>query len=363
MFIWCNYNAILITVNAVKPGIFDISKDDFDLVNSKLKLDILRLKNCKILLTGGTGFFGKWILGSLLNLNRSFKLNLSISVLSRNPINFFKKFPNLKKYKELSFIKGNIINFSTNQKDFTHIIHGATDATIESHLNIKYLSENIVKGTQNILDFASKNKINNFLFISSGSVYGKQMVKNSLKINEKHGKYLDSNDLGNASGILKKSAELLCNYWASECSTRKIKIARCFAFVGPWLPINSHFAIGNFINSSILNNNIIINSDGASLRSYLYTSDLVIWLLKILILDDRYLTINVGSDQKFSIKEIAILVKKVTQKKIKIIIQKKDKSKSTAYVPDIRLAKSKGLKIYTPLEKSILKTYNFYKEH
>ena len=343
-----------------KPSIFNICNDDLKFVLSQLKTSIVKLKNAKILITGGTGFFGKSILSSLLHLNVSLNLNIKIFVLSRNPIKFINQFPEVRNYRELFFIEGNIINFSTNENGFTHIIHGATEATIEAHQNISNLSEVIIKGTKNILDFANKKKINNILYISSGSVYGKQPSKNFTKIIENSGFCLDSSNFNDASGIFKKAAELLCNYWATEKNEKTIKIARCFSFVGPWLPIDTHFAIGNFIKSATMNSDIVIHSDGSSVRSYMYTSDLVIWLFKILLCEKKFLTINVGSDEAYSLYEVACLVKKITKKNIHILTENKPQFLSTAYVPNINLAKKNNLRVFTSLESSIMKTVKFY---
>ena len=360
MFICCNYNAILICVKPEKRSIFNICNDDLKFILSELKTSIIKLKNAKILITGGTGFFGKSILSSLLHLNASLNLNIKIFALSRNPSKFKNKFPEVRNYKELFFIKGNIVNFTTNENDFTHIIHGATEATIEAHQNISNLSDVVINGTKNILNFANKKRINNILYISSGSVYGKQPAKNFTKIIESSGFYLDSSNTNDASGIFKKTAELLCNYWATETNEKTIKIARCFSFVGPWLPIDTHFAIGNFIKSVTTNSDIVIHSDGSSVRSYMYTSDLVIWLLKILLSEKKFLTINVGSDEAFSLYDVACLVKKVTKRNIQILTENKPQYLPTAYVPDISLAKKNNLKVFTTLENSIIKTFKFY---
>ena len=360
MFIWCNYNAILYGVKPKKLSIFNICEEDLEFILSELKTSIIKLKNSKILITGGTGFFGKSILSALLYLNLSLNLNIRIFVLSRNPKKFKKKFPEVNKYKELFFIEGNVINFSTVENGFTHIIHGATEASVEAHQKISDLSEVIIDGTRNILNFANKKKINDILYISSGSIYGKQSTKNFIKVKENSGFFLNSSNLNDTSGIFKKSAELLCNYWASSASENRIKIARCFSFVGPWLPIDSHFAIGNFIKSTIINADIVINSDGSSLRSYLYTSDLVIWLLKILLFEKKKLTINVGSDQEYSLYDIAFLLKKLTGKNIKILVKNNPEFLSTAYIPDIGLAKKNNLKVLTSFENALIKTYKFY---
>ena len=125
-------------------------------------------------------------MSSLLHLNASLNLNIKIFVLSRNPSKFKNKFPEVRNYKELFFIKGNIVNFTTNENDFTHIIHGATEATIEAHQNISNLSDVVINGTKNILNFANKKKlIIYFIF------HQVQYTENSLQNLQKLSKVLD----------------------------------------------------------------------------------------------------------------------------------------------------------------------------
>ena len=63
------------------------------------------------------------------------------------------------------------------------------------------------------------------------------------------------------------------------------------------------FAVGNFIKSAVEERQIVLNSDGSSVRSYMYAGDLVVWLLKMLLECPNKVILNTGSDQAMSIKE------------------------------------------------------------
>src|ERR687890_242531 len=128
--------------------------------------------------------------------------------------------------------------------------------------------DTITVGTRRILDFATQQPTDAFLFTSSGAVYGKQPA-NITHIGEKEIYSLDINNPNSAYAEGKRLAELYCSIYHSHYNL-PVKIARCFAFVGPYLPLDKHFAIGNFISNALKKENIIIKGDGSPFRSYLY---------------------------------------------------------------------------------------------
>ena len=68
-----------------------------------------------IFVTGGTGFFGKWLLESFIYLNEKLALNAKITTLTRNPEAFFKEFPFYKEHANtVQFVKGDILNYDFN---------------------------------------------------------------------------------------------------------------------------------------------------------------------------------------------------------------------------------------------------------
>lgn len=316
-----------------------------------------------IFVTGGTGFFGKWLLESFIYVNEKIDLNAKITSLSRGPEQFLNANPFYSKHSNIiKFIKGDVLTFDFQIDDhFDYIIHGATAASDSLNKENPLLMLNtIITGTKNILDFANRKKIKGFLFISSGAVYGKQ-PENIRHIKEDNSFKIDFNDSNSAYAEGKRVAELYCSIYATRFNL-PVKIARCFAFVGPHLPLQTHFAIGNFINNFINNENILIKGDGTTLRSYLYSSDLTIWLWKILYQGGVNSVYNVGSNESISIAELAKKVLGYDNKRSLDIVISKPKSNTELlqYVPSINKAMIElGLSVTIDLDTAIKKTILF----
>jgi len=321
------------------------------------------IKGSNIFITGATGFFGKWLLESFLYLNKKLDLNIKVYALSRNPEKFLEQFPFYETEKSIIWITGDIRTFEFPAEQFGYIIHTATDADAKLNSeNPLLMLDVITEGTRRILEFAkTQTALKALLLTSSGAVYGKQ-PENITHIKEDDGFHIDINCSDSAYAEGKRLSELYCSIYAKQYNI-PIKIARCFAFVGPYLPLNKHFAIGNFISNILLNQDIVIKGDGTPTRSYMYASDLTIWLLTILFKGKVNVPYNVGSDRAISIIDLARLVNRFSssKKEVKVLGLNCNKVKEQ-YVPDITRSKETlNLQLYVNLEESINKTIQFHK--
>lgn len=325
--------------------------------------DILEsFRGKSIFLTGGTGFFGKWLLESFIYINEKLELNATITTLTRNPEAFLSEYPFYKEHTDtVHFVKGDILTYDFNlDEKFQYIIHAATSSDEKKNLsNPIILADSIIEGTKNVLNFATKNPIVSFLNISSGAIYGSQPAEIS-KIKESDCFCIDLYNPKASYYESKRTSEMYAslNY---EQYNLPVKTARCFTFVGPYLPLEKHFAIGNFINNILNEEDIIIRSNGMSIRSYMYMSDLIVWLLKILIKGEINTAYNVGSDYPVKIKDLAGIISENSNSKV-IVQDEGSNEAGNLYVPDIERAKSLGLTIKINLKDAIDKTIKYYKK-
>ncbi len=314
------------------------------------------LRGARIFITGGTGFFGRWMLETFLWANERLKLDATAIVLTRDALGFRRKAAHLAEAVEV--IQGDIRTFPFPPEGCTRLIHLATD-TDSRHYEEDPLAmlDTIIEGTRRALDCAVACGARSFLLASSGAVYGRQPADLS-RIPEDFCGGPDQTLARSTYGEAKRMAELLgCLY--AERRAVPVKIARCFAFVGPGLPLDQHFAIGNFIGDVLGKRPIVIRGDGTALRSYLYAADLAIWLWTMLVRAEPGRAYNAGSGDAVSIADLARLVSKTLNADAEIRVTGTPAPGSTAerYVPSVERAENElGLMPWIGLEDAIRRT-------
>lgn len=301
-----------------------------------------------VFVTGGTGFFGKALL-------RQWPHDVNLTLLSRDPTHFRAVHGNLLTGRNVHLVRGDILLPNTLPKgDYTHILHAATDSTFGPQLSPLQRYTQIVDGTRNLLNFAIMHRISRFLLTSSGGVYGPQ-TQSVLQIPEDYNGMPDPLNPHNAYSIAKRCAEHLCALY-KERYDLEVVIARCFAFVGRDLPLDVHFAIGNFIRDALASSEISVGGDGTPVRSYMDQRDLADWLIALLAYGRAGQAYNVGSDVEISIAELAHLVRDIIapNKSVRIAGVPSDNNFRNRYVPSIAKARVElGLELSFSLETSI----------
>lgn len=320
-----------------------------------------KLKHKRLLVTGGTGFLGKWLLDSFCHVNDRLNLEATAVILSRNPNDFLAQFPDLAKRADLQWIAGDVRSFRYPSEAVHFVIHGAFETSAKRHANDpRDVFDVAVDGTRHVLELANQKQIEGFLLISSGAVYGKQ-PPDVPALAESHLGALDPLDPYSAYALGKSAAEFLCRV-AVDRQHLPVKIARCFAFVGPHLPLDAHFAIGNFMRDAQLDGPIHIRGDGTPMRSYLYAAELTQWLWRILFDGPIARAYNVGSPDAVSVLAVAnaIVAAWGTGNAITLAHNPVPGSPVARYIPDVSRARTElGLHAQIGLDDAIRRTHRF----
>lgn len=317
------------------------------------------IRGKRLFITGGTGFFGRWFLESFVYANQKLELGAEAVVLTRDLKSFKSQAPHLASNPAIKFHRGDIRHFTFPAGRFNHIIHAAATSAIAAFNREDPLVnfDTIVYGTRRALEFAASSGAEKLLFTSSGAIYGKQ-PPDMVRIPEDYSGAIDPMTQDSAYAEGKRAAEFLCAYFAKKRGL-EIKVARCFSFVGPFLPLDVHYAIGNFIRDGLEGGPIQVNGDGTPHRSYLYTADLMVWLWTILFKGQSLYPYNVGSEDGLSISELAQLVAQSFGDKVKVIIAKSPAGDALPqrYVPSTeRASKELGLKQTIDLKEALRRT-------
>lgn len=314
-----------------------------------------QLRGKRLLLTGGTGFVGKWLLATLLDAEREFGLGCDVTVLSRDPDAFAAAAPDLAASARIQLLRGDVRSFEFPAGNCDAVVHAATDVVATNKPLDTF--DTCVSGTRRALEYAVRAGATDFLLISSGAVYGRQ-PPTLMRLAEDHVGAPSTLAAASAYGEGKRVSEWLACAYASEHPLR-VKIARCFAFVGPYLPLDKHFAIGNFLRDAMAGQPIVIQGDGTPYRSYLHAADMAGWLWAILLQGAPGTAYNVGGAEAVSIAELAHRVVRIVGSKASVTTMKAPSPDAPAerYLPCVdKVIAELGLPAPLPLDEAIRRT-------
>lgn len=320
--------------------------------------DIWRdLAGTRLFVTGGTGFFGIWLLEAIAAANDRLKVGVGATVLSRDPAPFLARMPHLASRSEFTWLVGHPATFAFPHDHHDYILHLATATS--AHLgetDPRRMLETKFASIRHILDYARYTGARRMLVTSSGAIYGAQPA-NLSHMPETYTGAPDPTKSASAYGQGKRLVEQMC---AISPDVEAV-IARCFAFIGPHLPLNARFAAGNFLRDALAGGPIVIQGDGRAIRSYLHSADLTIWLLTLLLRGQAGQAYNVGSDEAVSTLDLAqrmaALAPSPSAVVMKGISTQSKEAPADTYVPDIQRARSTlGLEVALDLNAALLRT-------
>lgn len=304
-------------------------------VSQEESIKINELRNSEILVTGGTGFLGKWIVEAVTFLNDTFSFNIKLYLVARKSSQNIDYI--ISKRDDIIFIKNDVRNLSEIPKSIEYIIHAAATPDNREHMsNPIEVMDIISQGTKQVLDNAlALDGIKKILNISSGQVYG---TLNSSHISEKNMGTLDINSIKSIYPEAKRYSETLSLAYKSLYKLPIVQV-RPFSFVGPYMGLDKPWAINNFIKDAIKFKKIKILGNGKPIRSYMYPTDAVWWILNMLVDSKNGVKYNLGSPEGISLENLAVKIRNKLGNDIHIEILNMNEDDSI-FVPDIDFVKN-----------------------
>ena len=316
-----------------------------------------KLDGSRILITGASGFVGKCLLQASRDVQLATFDQVEIVALTRS-----LRAPHVQSAKQIgcpnvSWIEGNFLEERLDFGKVDMIIHAATPAS--ATLNVEDPGEMLrvnIAAMKSVLSLVGDNTP--LLFTSSGAVYGTQ--PDSITHIPERGVYsIPQMDRLSAYAQGKQVAEQMCRD-AGDVGHCYPIIARLFAFGGEYLPRDTHFAIGNFVQNALDRQPIIVKSDGRARRSYLYGADMATWLWSALAFRGDGEPLHIGSEHSISILELARNVAKVSGEILNFVPEvivsapANDFSPVHQYVPSTKHTRSSlGVEEWTSLDEII----------
>jgi nucleoside-diphosphate-sugar epimerase/SAM-dependent methyltransferase len=312
----------------------------------------LDLSGKTMFLTGATGFFGSWTLDLLAYLHRHGR-GPRVLALSRNPQTFLARRPDYAGQSWLQWLAADIADYRFPEQRFDYVIHAAHISPQAAPATPLTIFDATVTAARHVLDHAVARHCGRLLLVSTGAVGRAAAPDCATDWHGSNAAYCEA----------KRTSETLAALYRASRGLAVV-VARPFSFVGPGLPLDGTFAIGNFIRDALWRDEISVQSDGTPVRTYLYAADLAIWILKILIdgIDGR--TYNIGSDSALDLREAAKQVGRqlCPDKHVHILgvpPQMPGASPADRYVPDIAAARGElGLDVWTDFVTAVALTAN-----
>jgi len=313
----------------------DLPREDLDHAHAVVGERWQALRGQRLFLTGGTGFIGKWLLAALLDAERRMGLGCRVTVLTRNPEAFRAQAPQLAEALTVELLRGDVRDFDAPPGRFDLVVHAATDVVATAAPLDTF--DTCVSGTRRVFEFAAQASARRVLLVSSGAVYGRQDPGLAAMPESFRGS-LDTMSPANAYGHGKRAAEWVASAMASAHNLH-LTSARCFAFVGPYMPLDAQFAIGNFLRDAMADQPIVIQGDGTPWRSYLYASDMAAWLWSLLAEGRDRVAYNVGGDEALTILQLAhrVVAALDSRSTVQALKAAPAGAPGERYVPDVQL--------------------------
>lgn len=295
-----------------------VKEDTTDIIDYCSKELLLnKLSNKSFLITGASGMVGSYFLYTLKRLNDLYDANIKIKALVRNENKLDEA---IKNDQNIEIIVSDITKPINIEGDIDYIVHAASPASpkIMGKYPVETNFANTI-GTANTLLLAKEKNALGYLFISSREIYG-EPSENQMFFTE-DGPLGQVNPLVPRNGYAegKKAAENMCSGFKEEygLNTKIVRLAHTY---GPGMSIDDGRVQADFLNNILHDENIILKSDGSSIRTYTYIAD-AIKAMFLVLLKSNEIVYNIADEKsETSIRNLAeILVNIYPDKNLKLV--------------------------------------------
>lgn len=343
-----------------------IIRDDIKAIVHEVGAGFHRLSGKNLLITGGTGFVGGYLLETVAHLNDHVLPDACrLYAITRDPRKVATRFPHLVRRPEFTLIEEDVRSLQLPFIPWDFVIHAAAPSDAREYLKDPLrTAEIIVNGTQSLLSVLATAQPQAMLFVSTGLVYGEQPPEmHQLAEDYKGGPGLTT--ARSCYAEAKRYAELLCclhreHFGLSVC------VARVFNLVGPYQDMNTTSAVADFIRQALAGDTVRIHDDGQAIRTYCYIAEAVAALWRLLFREPQADLVNVGSDRdEISFVELAHRIGRTLEKSLHVVVEGSPPvgTGGRRYVPDVgRLYKLEGWKPMLPLDEALRRTIRWYTE-
>lgn len=275
-----------------------------------------KLRGKRVLITGASGMIGTYMLHVLTMLNDRFSYGIRILAVLRN----VSKLPQeVRERGDVEIIKHDVTKKLDVEGNVDYVIHAASPASplIMQNQPVETIAANTL-GTFYTLELAKEKKAEGYLIISSREIYGQPEEGQEFFYEDTYG-FVDQLNPRSCYSEGKKAAETMCICFHEEYGLNT-KIARLAHTYGPGMSIYDGRVQADFLNNVYHNEDIVLKSEGAAVRTYTYIGDAVAALYRIL-LNSEDIVYNIGNeDGKVSIRELAeIMVDIYPERGLKLV--------------------------------------------
>jgi UDP-glucuronate decarboxylase len=353
-------------MSGLSKELHPIIVEDIAGIDSKLP-DWQRFSGKTILISGANGFIPAYFVYYFLFLNDSKKINCKVIGIVRDKEKAKRKFKTLLDREDFDLIVADLNEPLSFKEHVDFIIHAASQASPKYYgVDPVGTANTNIFGTANLLKIADESKVESFLFLSGGEIYG-QLSPEQIPTQEDQYGYLDPLSVRSCYAESKRMGENLCACWHFQKGV-PAKIARLYHTYGPGLRLDDGRVYADFLSDVVNKRDIVMKSDGEARRMFCYISDAVEALLRILLLGENGQAYNVANtDAEMSILELANVISQIDPDgRIKVI--RKDSASDPGYIkspqhghyPDINRIKKLGWKPEITVREGFSRTIKTY---